>query len=92
MHDFKMTKTCLGEFVSGGFAILKVCHTPYRVFKPNDVGTYDIPINEREEIFNVYVMGKKWFKKTNSAIMQQLYPKKSPNISRTNPWNIYDAW
>ena len=27
MDDSKMTKTCLGEFVSGGFAILKVGDT-----------------------------------------------------------------
>ena len=40
MHYSKMTKTYLGEFVSGIFAILKVGDTRNMVFKPNDVGPY----------------------------------------------------
>ena len=40
MHDSKMTKTCLGEFMSGRFAILKIGDTQNMVFKPNNVGPY----------------------------------------------------
>ena len=45
IHDSKRTKTYLSEFVSGGFAILKVGDTQIMVFKPNDVGSYEIRIN-----------------------------------------------
>ena len=48
MNDSEMTKKCLGEFVSGGFSILKVGDAQNIIFKPNDVGPYDIPIYERE--------------------------------------------
>ena len=42
MHNSKITKTCLGEFVSNGFSILKVGDRQNIVFNPNDVGTYEI--------------------------------------------------
>ena len=45
IHDFKMTKTCLGEFMLGGFEIIKVGDTQNIVFNPNDFGPYEIPIN-----------------------------------------------
>ena len=45
MHDSIMTKTCLGDFVSGGFALIKVGDTQSIVFKPNDVGPYKMLIN-----------------------------------------------
>ena len=47
MHDSKMTEICLGEFISGGFAMIKVGDTKNMVFEPNDVGPYEILINER---------------------------------------------
>ena len=75
MHYSKITKTCLGKFVSGGFAILKVGNTQNVVFSPNYVGPYEIPINEIEELHNGYVTVKKWFNKTKSEILQQLWPK-----------------
>ena len=58
MHDSKMTKTCLGEFMSGRFAILKIGDTQNMVFKPNDVVPYEMPRNKREELHNWYVKGK----------------------------------
>ena len=53
MHDSKITKIYLGEFVSGVFAILKVGDTQGMVFEPNYVGPYEMPINERKN----FVMG-----------------------------------
>ena len=49
MHYSKITKTCLGKFVSGGFAILKVGNTQNVVFSPNYVDPYAHPILSTEE-------------------------------------------
>ena len=63
MHDSKISKTCLGEFVSGRFSILKVGDTQNMVFNPNDIGPYEMPKIEREELFNGDMKCKKCFKK-----------------------------
>ena len=61
--------------MSCGFEILKVGDIQNMDFKPNDVGPYKMPRNEREELCNGVVKGKKWANKTNIYIMQQLWPK-----------------
>ena len=61
--------------VSGGFAIIKVGDTESMVFKPNYVGPYKMPRNEREEPCNGDVKGEKCVNKTNSDVMQKLWTK-----------------
>ena len=75
IHYSKMTKTCLGEFVSCGFEIHKVSDTQNMLFKPNGVDPYKMMRNEREVLHNGYVKGKKWSNKAKSEIMKQLCPK-----------------
>ena len=55
--------------MSCGFEILKVGDIQNMYFKPNDVGPYKMPRNEREELYNGVVKGKKWANKTNIYIM-----------------------
>ena len=73
MHDSKMTKTCLGEFMSGGFSILKVGDTQNSVFNPNDVVPYEMSGYERDEIFNGDVKGNKWVPKKKGEIIKRLW-------------------
>ena len=61
--------------ISGGFAIIKVGDTESMVFKPNYVGPYKMPRNEREEPCNGDVKGEKCVNKTNSDVMQKLWTK-----------------
>ena len=61
--------------MSGGFTIIKVGDTQNMVFKPNNVGPYEMGINKREKLCNGYVKGKKWANKKKSEIMKQLWPK-----------------
>ena len=84
MHDSKITKTCFGEFVSGGCTIIKFCDTQNMFFKPNDVGPYGMPINERGELCNGGVKGNKWVNKTKSEIIQHLWLK----LPQTSPEKI----
>ena len=55
--------------MSVGFVITKVGDTQNMVFTPNAVGPYEIPRNDREELFNGDVKGKTWVNKTKSEIM-----------------------
>ena len=74
--------------MSGGFEILKVGDMQNMGFRPNDVSPYNMPKNEREELCNGGVKGKKWANKTNIYIMQKLWPK----ILETLPEQINGAF
>ena len=45
--------------MSVGFAITKVGDTQNMIFTPNAVGPYEMPRNDREELCNEDVKGKK---------------------------------
>jgi hypothetical protein len=75
MHESKLSKTCLGEYTSGGYPIMKENDTQHMVFRQGDVGPYDMPLDEREVLRNGDVKGKKWVNKGYKEIWTELWPK-----------------
>ena len=80
MHESKLSHTCLGECVSGGFPILKGGEVQQMVFKSSDIGPYNMPKDERDSLRGGDIRGKKWVNRTKAEIMQELWPKLIPTL------------